>query len=85
MSGVNLRTVYAFAREMYPKNVTTPVQYGTAGFRSRWVKLGSTNQKSINDLEEYSEYFPSAIERVSVKFVTQSTLVPTLTETSSLD
>lgn len=30
---VNLRTVYAFAREMYPKKVTENIQYGTAGFR----------------------------------------------------
>lgn len=35
MTTVNLRTVYAFAREMYPKNVTTNIQYGTAGFRSK--------------------------------------------------
>lgn len=32
---VNLRTVYAFAREMYPKNVKENIQYGTAGFRTR--------------------------------------------------
>lgn len=36
---VNLRAVYAFAREMYPKNVTTDIQYGTAGFRTRNDKL----------------------------------------------
>lgn len=38
-SSVNLRTVYAFAREMYQKNVTTPIQYGTAGFRTRYVSI----------------------------------------------
>lgn len=35
MSTVNLKTVYAFAREMYQKNVTTNISYGTAGFRTR--------------------------------------------------
>lgn len=39
MSSVNLRTVYAFAREMYPKKVSTNIQYGTAGFRAKWVRL----------------------------------------------
>lgn len=34
---VNLRTVYAFAREMYPKNNISDIQYGTAGFRTRYV------------------------------------------------
>lgn len=38
MSSVNLRTIYAFAREMYPKNVATNIQYGTAGFRTRYLK-----------------------------------------------
>ncbi|CAD7002284.1 phosphoacetylglucosamine mutase [Ceratitis capitata] len=38
---INLRTVYAFAREMYPKNSSTPVQYGTAGFRGRAEFLDS--------------------------------------------
>lgn len=32
---VNLRTIYAFAREMYPKKVTKDIQYGTAGFRTK--------------------------------------------------
>lgn len=32
---VNLRTIYAFAREMYPKKVTTNIEYGTAGFRTK--------------------------------------------------
>ncbi|XP_055714804.1 uncharacterized protein LOC129808923 [Phlebotomus papatasi] len=32
---VNLRTVYAFAREMYPKKVKGDIQYGTAGFRTK--------------------------------------------------
>lgn len=32
---VNLKAVYAFAREYYPKNVDTNIQYGTAGFRTR--------------------------------------------------
>ncbi|CAD7083068.1 unnamed protein product [Hermetia illucens] len=32
---VNLRTVYAFAREMYPKRVNKDIQYGTAGFRGK--------------------------------------------------
>ncbi|XP_060528456.1 phosphoacetylglucosamine mutase [Cylas formicarius] len=34
-----LRTVYAFAREMYPKTVKTDIQYGTAGFRTRATDL----------------------------------------------
>lgn len=37
MASVNLRTIYAFAREMYPKKVTANIQYGTAGFRTRYV------------------------------------------------
>lgn len=32
---VNLRTVYAFAREMHPKTVKIDVEYGTAGFRTK--------------------------------------------------
>lgn len=32
---VNLRTVYAFAREMYPKHFKGDIQYGTAGFRTK--------------------------------------------------
>ncbi|EDV97401.1 phosphoacetylglucosamine mutase [Drosophila grimshawi] len=38
---INLRTVYAFAREMYPKISTTPIQYGTAGFRGKAEFLDS--------------------------------------------
>ncbi|XP_031635018.1 phosphoacetylglucosamine mutase [Contarinia nasturtii] len=38
-SSVNLRTIYAFAREMYPKKVTTNIEYGTAGFRTKADKL----------------------------------------------
>ncbi|XP_067646195.1 phosphoacetylglucosamine mutase [Eurosta solidaginis] len=38
---INLRTVYAFAREMYPKKSTTPIQYGTAGFRGKAEFLDS--------------------------------------------
>ncbi|GAB0092189.1 Phosphoacetylglucosamine mutase [Sergentomyia squamirostris] len=36
---VNLRTVYAFAREMYPKKVKGDIQYGTAGFRTKAENL----------------------------------------------
>ncbi|XP_055376879.1 phosphoacetylglucosamine mutase [Condylostylus longicornis] len=36
---VNLRTVYAFAREMYPKKVNENINYGTAGFRGEAKKL----------------------------------------------
>ncbi|KAH8255884.1 hypothetical protein KR026_000885 [Drosophila bipectinata] len=38
---INLRTVYAFAREMYPKVSTEHVQYGTAGFRGKAEFLDS--------------------------------------------
>ncbi|XP_030375424.1 phosphoacetylglucosamine mutase [Scaptodrosophila lebanonensis] len=38
---INLRTVYAFAREMYPKITTEPIQYGTAGFRGKAEFLDS--------------------------------------------
>lgn len=37
---VNLRTVYAFAREMHPKTVSVEIQYGTAGFRTKAEHLG---------------------------------------------
>lgn len=30
---VNLRTIYAFAREMHPRTVKEKINYGTAGFR----------------------------------------------------
>ncbi|XP_050303430.1 phosphoacetylglucosamine mutase [Anthonomus grandis grandis] len=33
------RTVYAFAREMYPKTVKHDISYGTAGFRTRATDL----------------------------------------------
>ncbi|KAL1513777.1 hypothetical protein ABEB36_003142 [Hypothenemus hampei] len=33
------RTVYAFAREMYPKTVKGDIAYGTAGFRTRAIDL----------------------------------------------
>lgn len=33
------RTVYAFAREMYPKTVKSDISYGTAGFRTRATDL----------------------------------------------
>ncbi|CRL00297.1 CLUMA_CG013570, isoform A [Clunio marinus] len=40
MSSVNLRTVYAFAREMHSKNANIgPIQYGTAGFRTLHDRL----------------------------------------------
>ncbi|XP_059216395.1 phosphoacetylglucosamine mutase [Stomoxys calcitrans] len=39
---INLRTVYAFAREMYPKKSNDPIQYGTAGFRGKAENLDST-------------------------------------------
>ncbi|XP_018576461.1 phosphoacetylglucosamine mutase [Anoplophora glabripennis] len=39
MANNSYRTVYAFAREMYPKTVKTDIQYGTAGFRTRAVDL----------------------------------------------
>ncbi|KAJ8966109.1 hypothetical protein NQ317_011014 [Molorchus minor] len=39
MANNSYRTVYAFAREMYPKNTKTDIQYGTAGFRSRAINL----------------------------------------------
>lgn len=45
MSSVNLRTIYAFAREMYPKNVATNIQYGTAGFRTRYLKKNTPSVK----------------------------------------
>lgn len=32
---INLRTIYAFAREMYPKKTEERIQYGTAGFRGK--------------------------------------------------
>ncbi|KAH8405312.1 hypothetical protein KR222_005198 [Zaprionus bogoriensis] len=38
---INLRTVYAFAREMYPKNSKELIQYGTAGFRGKAEFLDS--------------------------------------------
>ncbi|XP_055912732.1 phosphoacetylglucosamine mutase [Eupeodes corollae] len=38
---INLRTIYAFAREMYPKNSTEKIQYGTAGFRGKAEYLDS--------------------------------------------
>nr|XP_014098249.1 phosphoacetylglucosamine mutase [Bactrocera oleae]XP_036215048.1 phosphoacetylglucosamine mutase [Bactrocera oleae] len=38
---INLRTVYAFAREMYPKKSSAPIQYGTAGFRGKAEFLDS--------------------------------------------
>ncbi|EDW40350.1 GL24942 [Drosophila persimilis] len=38
---INLRTVYAFAREMYPKLSTEYIQYGTAGFRGKAEFLDS--------------------------------------------
>lgn len=38
---INLRTIYAFAREMYPKNNTEKIQYGTAGFRGKAEYLDS--------------------------------------------
>ncbi|EDW78771.1 uncharacterized protein Dwil_GK12616 [Drosophila willistoni] len=38
---INLRTVYAFAREMYPKLSTEHIQYGTAGFRGKAEFLDS--------------------------------------------
>ncbi|KAH8298620.1 hypothetical protein KR018_001665 [Drosophila ironensis] len=38
---INLRTVYAFAREMYPKVSKENVQYGTAGFRGKAEFLDS--------------------------------------------
>ncbi|XP_062130496.1 phosphoacetylglucosamine mutase [Drosophila sulfurigaster albostrigata] len=38
---INLRTVYAFAREMYPKNSKETIQYGTAGFRGKAEFLDS--------------------------------------------
>ncbi|CAH0554621.1 unnamed protein product [Brassicogethes aeneus] len=34
-----LRTIYAFAREMYPRNTKTQIQYGTAGFRTKATML----------------------------------------------
>nr|XP_023018813.1 phosphoacetylglucosamine mutase [Leptinotarsa decemlineata] len=33
------RTVYAFAREMYPRNIKAHLQYGTAGFRTKATDL----------------------------------------------
>lgn len=36
---VNLRTLYAFAREMYPKIVNDEISYGTAGFRGKAENL----------------------------------------------
>ncbi|XP_052844547.1 phosphoacetylglucosamine mutase [Drosophila gunungcola] len=38
---INLRTVYAFAREMYPKTSKETIQYGTAGFRGKAEFLDS--------------------------------------------
>ncbi|XP_017861382.1 PREDICTED: phosphoacetylglucosamine mutase [Drosophila arizonae] len=38
---INLRTVYAFAREMYPKVSKETIQYGTAGFRGKAELLDS--------------------------------------------
>lgn len=38
---INLRTIYAFAREMYPKNNAEKIQYGTAGFRGKAEFLDS--------------------------------------------
>lgn len=37
MSGVNLKAIYAFAREMYPKKTKEDekIEYGTAGFRMK--------------------------------------------------
>lgn len=35
MANNSYRTVYAFAREMYPKRVKMDLQYGTAGFRTK--------------------------------------------------
>lgn len=45
---VNLRTVYAFAREMYPKNVTADIQYGTAGFRTRYKHLHGLSTHTLH-------------------------------------
>ncbi|XP_005181704.1 phosphoacetylglucosamine mutase [Musca domestica] len=39
---INLRTVYAFAREMYQKKSNARIQYGTAGFRGNADNLDST-------------------------------------------
>uniref|UniRef100_A0A6M2DJM3 Phosphoacetylglucosamine mutase n=1 Tax=Xenopsylla cheopis TaxID=163159 RepID=A0A6M2DJM3_XENCH len=36
---VNLKTIYAFAREMHSKNINKPIQYGTAGFRTKATDL----------------------------------------------
>ncbi|XP_066254329.1 phosphoacetylglucosamine mutase [Euwallacea similis] len=33
------KTVYAFAREMYPKTIKSDISYGTAGFRTRATNL----------------------------------------------
>lgn len=33
MSTINLKSVYAFAREYHPKKSDKFIQYGTAGFR----------------------------------------------------
>lgn len=43
MASVNLRVVYAFAREMYPKNHNIVIQYGTAGFRTRYLYIFTHN------------------------------------------
>lgn len=52
MASVNLRTIYAFAREMYPKKVTTAIQYGTAGFRTRYVKKQHMNERVCDNLNK---------------------------------
>nr|CAI5822153.1 unnamed protein product [Callosobruchus analis] len=39
MANSSYRTVYAFAREMYPKRIKLEMQYGTAGFRSKASNL----------------------------------------------
>lgn len=39
MSSINLRTIYAFAREMHPKKTTKNIEYGTAGFRTQLVLI----------------------------------------------
>jgi hypothetical protein len=31
--GVNLKTIFAFAREYHPRKIIQHIQYGTAGFR----------------------------------------------------
>ena len=44
MANNSYRTVYAFAREMHPKTVKTDIQYGTAGFRTKWVKIPNSKK-----------------------------------------